>query len=496
MGPTWPWSAAWRTPPWSWGWASRRSGWRDAGRCSPALVLGVATVDLAVANRHYVLTVPQSTFEGTPEILRVIEEAERAKPSQGPYRVHRLPSWEPGSWHLERSADRGREVVKWERDTLQPKYGVPLGVHYAHVMGVAELYDYEWYYGGFLRKVRDADLARVLNVKIGDEVVYFPRRAFDMWNVRYFIVPLWPNGWKDSFRGYASMLLESEEIYPGLKQFNGPGGAEALKRWTETHDIQVFRNRREHPRAWAVHSVRKLPPLQGLRAGEERQMAMQEITYGNDPIWADSTRHVFDPFRVAWVEGEPVPGQGDNAIMALFHAVFGWEETGPLSRMAGSLSGSSPQPSETVKVTYPSPQHAELEVNMESPGLVVLADVYYPGWELTIDGVPAPIYRVNRLMRGAAVSRGHHRLVYTYNPRSYRIGLFVSAIGIATMVLLSLVCAFRPVGPSAGALSPPSPPEITGNEDDLNARGPADPGPDVNPHGPDSETTEGGPGSE
>ena len=223
---------------------------RLAGRrpmLAGALVLGVATADLAVANRHYVLTVPQSTFEGTPEILRVIEEAERANPSPGPFRVHRLPAWEPATWHLEGSADRGREVVKWERDTLQPKYGIPLGVHYAHVMGVAELYDYEWYYGGFRRKVRDADVSRLLNVKIGDEVVYFPRRTFNMWNVRYFIVPLWPNGWKDGFRGYASMLLESEEIYPGLKQFNGPGGAEALKRWTETRDIQVFRNRREHP---------------------------------------------------------------------------------------------------------------------------------------------------------------------------------------------------------------------------------------------------------
>ncbi len=41
--------------------------------------------------------------------------------------------------------------------------------------------------------------------------------------------------------------------------------------------------------------------------------------------------------------------------------------------------------------------------------MVILADVYYPGWELTIDGKPAPIYPVNRLMRGAAVTAGTHR---------------------------------------------------------------------------------------
>ena len=43
------------------------------------------------------------------------------------------------------------------------------------------------------------------------------------------------------------------------------------------------------------------------------------------------------------------------------------------------LSGKRPRPSETVKVTYPNPQQAVLEVTLESPGLVVLADIYYPG---------------------------------------------------------------------------------------------------------------------
>ena len=84
-------------------------------------------------------------------------------------------------------------------------------------------------------------------------------------------------------------------------------------------------------------------------------------------------------------------------------------------------------------MSYPSPQRVELDVNLKSPGMVVLADIDYPGWELTIDGVPAPIYPVNRAMRGAAVREGPHHLVYTYSPRSFRIGLVVSAVGLAAM---------------------------------------------------------------
>ena len=93
-----------------------------------------------------------------------------------------------------------------------------------------------------------------------------------------------------------------------------------------------------------------------------------------------------------------------------------------------------------MKVTYPSPQQVVLEATLESPGLVILADVYYPGWELLIDGKPAPIYRVNVMMRGAAVSSGRHRLVYTYRPQSFRVGRLVSLAGLAALLIFGVVC--------------------------------------------------------
>ncbi len=56
---------------------------------------------------------------------------------------------------------------------------------------------------------------------------------------------------------------------------------------------------------------------------------------------------------------------------------------------------------------------------------------YYPGWTLQIDGKSAPILRTNRLMRGAAVAAGTHRLVYRYDPLSFRLGGLVSLLSIA-----------------------------------------------------------------
>ena len=64
---------------------------------------------------------------------------------------------------------------------------------------------------------------------------------------------------------------------------------------------------------------------------------------------------------------------------------------------------------------------------------MILADTYYPGWRLTIDGRPAPILRANRMMRGAAVREGEHTLVYVYDPWSLRIGAAVTLLGMAAV---------------------------------------------------------------
>ena len=383
-----------------------------------AAALVLMTADLAVANSRFVMTVPQSVFESKPEVMKIIEEAELAHPSPGPYRVHRSPMWNPLGWYTTASKDRVYEFVTWEHATIQPKYGINMGVEYTHTLGVAELYDYDWFFNGFPWKIHDPQVARSLGVELEKEVVYFPRRAYDMWNTRYFIVPYWHGGWNDENRGFASFMYETERIYPESGRFENPnGGNEAAKTWVETKDFRVLRNLEEFPRAWVVHDARATTPFTGL-SPETRSEAMQELLYAADPIWnwRDDSHRAYDPHRLAWV---------------------GRDE---LSEMRGRLSGKTPKPSEKVEVTYPNPQQAVLDVTLESSGLVVLADIYYPGWKLTIDGEPAPIYRVNGVMRGALASSGPHRLVFTYAPESFRHGLQVSIAALAAFLILSAAC--------------------------------------------------------
>ena len=84
-------------------------------------------------------------------------------------------------------------------------------------------------------------------------MIYFPRRAYDMWNTRYFVVPAYANGWRDEMRASAAFRFESELIYPEKGRFDGPDGKEESKKWMDTQDFEVLRNEQEFPRSWVVH---------------------------------------------------------------------------------------------------------------------------------------------------------------------------------------------------------------------------------------------------
>ena len=222
-------------------------------------------------------------------------------------------------------------------------------------------------------------------------------------------------------RGYASFLDDTELIYPSpdvLYEAKGRAGDEP---WVSREDWQLRRNKAAYSRAWLVHHARVLPPA---ATPEVRASLMRTLTFMNDPIWREQDRTVLDLRQVALIETDDVQA------------------------VRGFLSPTPVGPSEQVEVTRYEPQRVELRARLDRPGLVILADTYYPGWHLTVDGQPAPVLRANRLMRGAAVSAGEHKLVYTYEPASFRFGAIVSAAGF--IMLLALLW------PRVGARSRPA----------------------------------------
>jgi len=84
------------------------------------------------------------------------------------------------------------------------------------------------------------------------------------------------------------------------------------------------------------------------------------------------------------------------------------------------------------------PHAVEVEATLAAPGLVVLADSFYPGWQATVDGRPAAIVPVNHLFRGVAAAAGTHRVRFEYRPASVRYGASISLAGLVLAACAAL----------------------------------------------------------
>jgi uncharacterized membrane protein YfhO len=58
--------------------------------------------------------------------------------------------------------------------------------------------------------------------------------------------------------------------------------------------------------------------------------------------------------------------------------------------------------------------------------LLVLSEIFYPGWRAAVNGTPTQIYEVDGALRGVVVPRGESRIVLRYSPWSFWLGAFLT----------------------------------------------------------------------
>jgi hypothetical protein len=78
-----------------------------------------------------------------------------------------------------------------------------------------------------------------------------------------------------------------------------------------------------------------------------------------------------------------------------------------------------------------------VKVEATRPGVLVLADTWYPGWYATVNGKHAPVFPVDGTFRGVELGEGAHEVVFRFDPTWYRLGTYIS-LAAALVVLMSL----------------------------------------------------------
>lgn len=76
-----------------------------------------------------------------------------------------------------------------------------------------------------------------------------------------------------------------------------------------------------------------------------------------------------------------------------------------------------------------------LEADCQGPRILLFTDALYPGWEATVDGVAAEIFRANNAFKAVILAEGRHRVHFSFRPRRIYAGLTGAALA------LSFACA-------------------------------------------------------
>jgi hypothetical protein len=77
-----------------------------------------------------------------------------------------------------------------------------------------------------------------------------------------------------------------------------------------------------------------------------------------------------------------------------------------------------------------------LTVSPSTDTTVVVRDLAYPGWVVSVDGVISESLVVDSMYRGVEVTAGPHRIEWTYRPRSLWLGLVVSGGALCVWIMV------------------------------------------------------------
>jgi hypothetical protein len=127
-----------------------------------------------------------------------------------------------------------------------------------------------------------------------------------------------------------------------------------------------------------------------------------------------------------------------------FDAALAWMQAGTLDQEAVVTGGRplfGPPGHVPAELVHLSPNR--LLVTATGPGLLVLSEVFHPGWQATVDGEPAEIVEANGVLRGVYLGEGTHRVEMVYRPWA------VAAGAILSLAALGFWLAGRGVAPVA-----------------------------------------------
>lgn len=135
--------------------------------------------------------------------------------------------------------------------------------------------------------------------------------------------------------------------------------------------------------------------------------------------------------RAGVVSAQRVVGGDDAQLDAVLDPSFDGRRTVVTGSALPGLADTAPAGSAgRARITTYEPERVVVDATATRRSELVLTDLSFPGWKVKLDGKPADLHRVDYLLRGTSLPAGRHRVEFSYEPVSFRLGWIVSLIAL------------------------------------------------------------------
>ena len=93
----------------------------------------------------------------------------------------------------------------------------------------------------------------------------------------------------------------------------------------------------------------------------------------------------------------------------------------------------------SIELAAYEPNYLKYEVNSEKGGTVVFSEIYYPGWQSTVDGQEVPHGRADYILRAMNVPAGKHVVEFKFDPKSLHITETIAFVVLGLLALWAIV---------------------------------------------------------
>ena len=99
----------------------------------------------------------------------------------------------------------------------------------------------------------------------------------------------------------------------------------------------------------------------------------------------------------------------------------------------------------TIQLTSYEPNRLVYKASTPKDGVVVFSEIYYPGWQVNIDGQPVDIARADYILRSMYVPAGKHTIEMRFDPKSLHVteGIAYAALALMVIGIMIMVIVYK-----------------------------------------------------